>query len=356
MAKVRKTKTQDEHDATSGELLDWRELIGFVVEQEKLRQLHRAARLPQVLLFEGREGIGKRRMMAWLAALVHCESQTACGECGPCRSVMSRQHDEILWLESESQYKLNDALAIQEHLSLQAVGFSGLATPAQRIVVMPDIEKMSDRVANRLLKTFEEPGAHALILLSTGRSRQILSTILSRSVRWHLAPPPVTETLVWLKQRLQQENGADIAWSEASLLHILKQKGLSPGESFKAALLQLSGGEANLERALFALLREPSAAELIRCARDLAKEQGRNVIDLANHFELLLNRYYKWCLGFGEEQDRELFQGLSSPPSLQRVQQWRTLLRRVRLVAGRGKVPLNAQLMIEALGLPDLLS
>lgn len=354
MARERKTKSQDQ-DANEVPV-DWQGLIGYDHEFEKLATLHAAARLPQVILFEGREGIGKRRLMAWLAALSHCQSQTACGTCGACRTIMNRQHDEVLWLETDSSYKINDALAIQEHLSLQAAGLPGFDLAPKRIVVVPDIEKMSARVANRLLKTLEEPGPHALILMSTSRSRQLLPTILSRTVRWHLAPPSIDESIAWLINRLAQGLEGQDSWAADSLRQLLKQHGLSPGESLKAIMAQVSGDQSQIEAALLTFLRDPSPGEIVQFARELAKDQGRNVIDLANHFELLLNRYYRWCLGLGDDRDQKVFQELSSHPSFKRIQQWRMLLRRVRLVAGRGKVPLNAQLMVEALGLPDILS
>lgn len=351
MAKARNSKQQDAMDDL--EVLDWSGLIGYDEDFAKLTALHRSARLPQVILFEGREGIGKRRLMAWLAALIHCDTQSSCAGCGSCRSIMSRQHDEVLWLESDSTYKIADASLIQEHLSLQASGFPGFAAPAKRIVVLPDIEKMSDRVANRLLKTFEEPGQHALILLSSSRPRQLLPTILSRTVRWHLAPPPISAAVAWLQECLAEELGADEQWDELSLRQILKLHGLSPGESLKAVKARLAGDTTQLEAPLLALLKDPEAADFLQFAKDLARDQGRNVIELANHFELLLNRYYRYCLGLGDSRDQGVFQGFSSQPSIKRIQQWRLLLRRVRLVAGRGKVPLNAQLFVEALGLPD---
>ena len=74
--------------------------------------------------------------------------------------------------------------ALQEHLALSP------APPARfRVAVVADADELSVQAANRLLKTLEEPPPRARILLSTSREGAMLPTVLSRCVRWRVAPP-----------------------------------------------------------------------------------------------------------------------------------------------------------------------
>jgi hypothetical protein len=329
-----------EHD------FDWRSLIGFADHQRRLADLQQRGELPQVVLFEGREGLGKRLLLAWLASLWHCDARNACGVCASCLQIRHASHPEILWLETDQSFKLEAAQRFQEFLDLQAA-----AGPRSRIVVVVDCEKMTERVANRLLKTLEEPGEHAQILLSTSRPRQLLPTILSRTVRWHLPPPDPQLTLDWLAERLAGVEGGTP--DETLWQRLLKINGLSPGATLLAIEGAADGAAQRLDEALVGILFSPHTGQGLQQALHLGREQGRSVIDLANHFELLLNRYYKWCLGLGSQEDRDLFHKFSSQPSFKQVNHWRTLLRQVRAVATRGRVPLNAQLMLENLALAE---
>src|SRR5947207_2897446 len=74
-------------------------LVGHQRVKTRLAGAHAAAKLPQALLFAGPRGAGKQRLALWLAQLIHCEAPRAepCGECRPCRLVVSLQHPDVHW-------------------------------------------------------------------------------------------------------------------------------------------------------------------------------------------------------------------------------------------------------------------
>ena len=74
-------------------------LIGHERVKSKLARAHASEKLPQALLLAGPRGVGKQRIALWLAQLIHCEApgQEPCGQCRPCRLVLSLQHPDVHW-------------------------------------------------------------------------------------------------------------------------------------------------------------------------------------------------------------------------------------------------------------------
>src|SRR5689334_24116044 len=77
-----------------------------------------SGRLPQALLFEGPRGVGKQRLALWLAQALLCENRgkgkgetgDPCGECQPCRMVLSLSHPDVHWfVPLEPSKKSGDA-------------------------------------------------------------------------------------------------------------------------------------------------------------------------------------------------------------------------------------------------------
>ena len=74
-------------------------LFGHEGVKSKLAGAHASGKLPQALLLAGPRGVGKQRLALWLAQLIQCEApgQDPCGECRPCRLVLSLQHPDVHW-------------------------------------------------------------------------------------------------------------------------------------------------------------------------------------------------------------------------------------------------------------------
>ena len=203
-------------------------LVGHERVKTRLAGAHAAAKLPQALLFAGPRGAGKQRLALWLAQLIHCEAPRAepCGECRPCRLVVSLQHPDVHWfvpielgkrggsgsggVDADKQVELAaDALA-EEMTARREQPFYGPATglashpvaavrlllkrlvltPAmgkRKVFIVGDAERLipqlgTEVAANALLKALEEPPADSVIILTATDPSALLPTVLSRIV------------------------------------------------------------------------------------------------------------------------------------------------------------------------------
>src|SRR5436190_17651926 len=202
-------------------------LTGHERVRSKLAGAQASGKLPQALLLAGPRGVGKQRIALWLAQLIHCEApgQEPCGQCRPCRLVLSLQHPDVHWFvplelskrggtggtgDADKQIELAaDALAeemtarreqplygppagLASHpVASVRLLFKRLAlTPAmgqRKVFIVGDAERLipqlgTEVAANALLKALEEPPADSTIIITASDPNALLPTILSRVV------------------------------------------------------------------------------------------------------------------------------------------------------------------------------
>ncbi len=309
---------------------DWRELVGHEGDLAKWRELIVREALPSPLLLVGREGIGKRSLLLALAAMHLCQDRSACGVCKSCQMVLRGNHPEVLWLDAAANgaFLLEDARALQDHLDLSP----GLGSK-YRIVLIVDADRLSEGAANRLLKIIEEPPPQARLFFSTGRLGAMLPTVLSRLVRWHVPPPSQLDSLQWLREH-GRRSGVELP-DDAQLLALLQRSGLAPGLAWRRLQDATAGANAKLGK----IPTNLSAGELVGWAEAVTRHAGRSAADLVEEWDIAINAQY-----------RDMIMTGSSPASgLRDRHECRELLRRARRLARGARVPLNAQLLAEAL-------
>lgn len=324
---TRKTRTKTVAAPERPPVRTWNDRLGFEGIATQIQTLWQSGKLPQVLVFEGPEGSGKRKLLAEVSAAFYCETQDACGHCEGCHSVQGAYQGDLFWLEVEGTIKVAEADSLQEHLSYQAVQEG---TP--RLAVIVDLEAMTEQAANRLLKTLEEPPAGTLILASCVRFERLLSTVRSRAVKWTLPAPSEDASAAWLQERLPNVPEAEIRQALACFHN-------APGRTLRYLEQENQVDRVARDR-LNQLLLTPLRAESLRDLQDLIKQRGWKAPDLAQHFELLINQSYKKRMDSASQ---------ASLQDLRRIKHWRKVLQQVYRAGRSGQNQLNVQLVAEAL-------
>ncbi len=321
-----RTKTYTLKDTETAPSRQWTDLIGFEGVDETLYRLWSENRLPQVVVVEGRSGIGKKKFMAKLAARFFCATHSACGDCEGCQSVEQGYQNDLYWLETEGSIKVAEAEGLQDFLGYQA-------QKSPRLAMIIDIESMNDQASNRLLKLLEEPPAGVLVFASCSRFEKLLPTIRSRSVRWRVHPPLIEQSMAFVRSQLADPR-ADLEIENA-----LKMFGLSIGRTL-AHLEQGSAEQKQKLDRLQKLLLLPMRGDNLKELQDLLKEQAWKAPDLAQFFEVALNQSYRRIL----QSSRS-----TSLADFKRIKHWRKILQQVYRAGAVGQNNLNVQLVAEAL-------
>jgi DNA polymerase III subunit delta' len=159
-------------------------------------------------LFHGPYGSGKRTVARAFAAALLAQDGPGAGDNLGAGSVAERvahgAHPDLTWIVPSGAREMlvgdiDEALVA----SIARTPFES----TRRVFVIEDAHTMSDGVANRLLKTLEEPPSFAHIILLAQRPQDVLATVASRCqpVRFDALAPELLQAR--LREQLQAGNG-----------------------------------------------------------------------------------------------------------------------------------------------------
>lgn len=219
--------------------------------------------VPQSLLFDGPEGVGKRTTALALAAAINCQQPgvdgDACGACSSCRRIARAQHPDIVSLAP------NEKGTITVEMARDVIGQAAYRPfeARRRVVLIDEADALQPQAQNALLKTLEEPPPSSMFVLVSARPDSLLETVRSRCPRvrfGRLGPADLAEVLVRHCGVATGDAVGLAAMGDGSVARALAQETGDLVEARGAALALLQGVAA----------RPPVAARL-KLAQQLAE-------------------------------------------------------------------------------------
>jgi DNA polymerase III subunit delta' len=162
---------------------------------------------PRTLLLAGPEGVGRRDVARWYAALRNCAARLddPCGRCAACRTfvtdpdgaIPSSDYREVgpatttqAGKEARRPQIRLDQLVARERGDPDPLGpwLARAPNMTHRVGVIDRAETMTEEAANAFLKVLEQPPAHATILLIAPGPDALIATVASRCAVVRLPP------------------------------------------------------------------------------------------------------------------------------------------------------------------------
>lgn len=139
-------------------------------------------RLAHAYLFTGQAYIGKGETARGIAKLVNCENTSSdgqlffCDECPVCKRINSGNHPDVSVIESDftEPIKIDEIRNVLKQVKLRPF------MAEKKIIIIRNIENLTQEASNAFLKTLEEPAGNSLLLLTTSIPEKILDTVKSR--------------------------------------------------------------------------------------------------------------------------------------------------------------------------------
>lgn len=148
-------------------------------------------------LFIGPRSIGKGALIHTLARIILCTSayQRPCGHCASCEAIAKGTHPDVASLDGEQSESVGiDTLrAVLSRLQTRPV------VSDRSVVLLENLDKLSQAASHALLKTLEEPPAYAHLLITVSSEEAILPTIASRCQTFFLHPTNDEEMKSYLR-------------------------------------------------------------------------------------------------------------------------------------------------------------
>lgn len=166
----------------------------------ELRLMRQQNHLPHALLLHGERGCGKKLLAKWFSMLVLCENagDAPCGTCRSCRLAAEDQHPDVM-IAQHSGKRMGFSVETVREIRKEAGVLPNNGD--MRVFVFPDADGMSVQAQNALLKSVEEPPAHACFVFTAETIGALLPTLLSRMTALNVFPVSAGECAEALVQR-----------------------------------------------------------------------------------------------------------------------------------------------------------
>ncbi|MCC8196802.1 MAG: AAA family ATPase [Ruminococcus sp.] len=223
-------------------------------------------RLCHSFLLVGDKGVGKKTAAKYMALEILCRSQgeVPCGTCKDCRMILNDAHPDVITVSASGKsgnYRADDLrpLISDAYIASNEGGY--------KIYILPDIDKALPAAQNTLLKIFEEPPDHVIIIMTAEKRENVLPTVRSRAIVINVPEASREDTIAALSERKISKEDAERAYG---LL----------GGNIGACIEYLNGGSDEL------YLRVKSASEALAKSDEYALLKILNEADRATATEL----------------------------------------------------------------------
>jgi len=226
---------------------DFNEVIGQEHIVQTIQNAIAQNRLSHAYLFTGPRGTGKTTLARILAKTINCEKLSGnpqakraeqspydgnqpCGKCVSCMEIAAGRALDIIEIDAASNRGIDEIRELREGIR---------SVPVQlkyKVYIIDESHQLTKEAFNALLKTLEEPPAHAIFILATTEADKMPATILSRVQRFDFKQLSIDQIVAKLEKILKEEK---VKYSEDALriIAIYAAGGLRDAESMLAQIL-----------------------------------------------------------------------------------------------------------------------
>ncbi len=164
------------------------ELVGQEHVTELLKTAVKNGTFSHAYLFTGQRGTGKTSAARILAYAINELPYNA-----------DTGHLDIIEIDAASNRRIDDIRDLREKVFIAPV------SAKYKVYIIDEVHMLTGESFNALLKTIEEPPAHAVFILATTELHKVPATIVSRTQRFHFRPVALQKVVDHLKEIAQKE-------------------------------------------------------------------------------------------------------------------------------------------------------
>ncbi|MBQ4145640.1 MAG: DNA polymerase III subunit gamma/tau [Clostridia bacterium] len=157
------------------------DVVGQKHVSDTLKNSVASGRITHAYLFCGTRGTGKTSTAKIFSRAVNCENPIdgePCNECSTCRGILDGSIMDVYEMDAASNRGVDNIREIRDEVMYIPAGCT------YKVYIIDEVHMLTTEAFNAILKTLEEPPAHALFILATTEPHKIPATVLSRCQRF----------------------------------------------------------------------------------------------------------------------------------------------------------------------------
>ncbi|MBO7147448.1 MAG: DNA polymerase III subunit gamma/tau, partial [Lentisphaeria bacterium] len=219
------------------------DMVGQEHIARTLRNAIVSGRIAHAYLFVGPRGIGKTTSARIFAKALNCKNPVdgePCCVCSSCKAISEESSVDVIEIDAATHTQVEKARDICEDVLHMPV------SSKYKIYIIDEVHMLSKSAWNALLKTIEEPPAHAKFIFATTEVNKVLPTVISRCQRFDLCRIP-SELITNRLEYIAKEENVNISRSALDVIARAADGGMRDAQSLLDQLVSFFGNSAGNE-------------------------------------------------------------------------------------------------------------
>lgn len=213
-------------------------------------------RLAHAYLFTGPRGVGKTTIARILAKAANCEKRfiqglspskgtkslnyEPCNKCAACQEIAEGRSLDLIEIDAASNRGIDEIRELREGIKFAPTRLK------YKVFIIDEVHQLTKEAFNALLKTLEEPPAHAIFILATTEIHKVPETIISRCQKFDFHKLTLDKIIERLA-RIAKEEKVKIEKPALEMIALNADGAMRDAESLLGQIMAMEDKEITLE-------------------------------------------------------------------------------------------------------------